>query len=354
MNDQYTPSHFHGDIDARDAVLDFAVNVVSPTPPRFLASALRAGVDRLGAYPDARELAQVEAMIAAHHNIPSDHVMLLAGASEGFAMLPKLLHARGQAAATVVQPGFSEPEIMLAEAGIRIDHHVLTPPFADPRLSDVSTSVLVIGNPCNPTGVLTPATTLRDWATAGSERLLVVDEAFIDATPSGEEASMVRALRGQRFPESIVVLRSLTKTWSLAGLRVGYAIASPQNLAYMRHGRAHWPLSTLQILAARTVMEHLDVLPKMVGTITAQRTAMREALLAAGFQIETDSQAPYLLVRPPGPNPEALRRSLLAEGIAVRRCDTFPGLGEDYWRLAVRDQEKVAALIDAVVQHAQN
>ncbi len=330
-------SRIHGDSDAYGARIDFAVNVAN-VQPNWLIDALSSALSNIAAYPSAAEMMAVTELVAQFHQVPTDHVLLLAGASEGFAMLPKL----GIKAPVVVHPGFSEPDIVLSDASIPVRRLVLAEPFHQDFLVPDGTDLLVIGNPTNPTGVLWSKKMLVDKLAPG--RFLVVDEAFLDLV--GEEYSLAGAVVD--YP-GLIVLRSLTKTWGIAGLRVGYVIAQPQVLAMLAAGRAHWPLGTLQLAAIRAVFEHgVDELVAMRGAMADARELMLKALASIGLVPVSDSCGPFVLVKVrnwPGAKVEEIRQELLRRGIAIRRCDTFPGLGWKYWRLAVRDEGQVRALI---------
>ncbi len=141
------------------------------------------------------------------------------------------------------------------------------------------------------------------------------------------------------------MLRSLTKTWSLAGLRVGYAIGSPEVLGRLSSRRPHWPLGTLQLEAITACCT-----PQAVAA--ARADAEQLALWRSGFDAAlrgldldvVDGQAPFVLFS--AGDAVLTRKRLRAKGIAVRRCDTFVGLGEGYLRAAVRPEWP--ALIDAL------
>ncbi len=194
-------------------MLDFAVNVRAAEPPSWLVDRLAARLADLGRYPSAADEQRAIDAVAARHGRSDDEVALLAGAAEGFALLANL---RPRLAA-LIAPSFTEPEAALAAAGVPFEHVVLDPPFdlADAQVPD-DADLVVVGNPTNPTSVLH----LRDEVLALRRpgRIVVVDEAFADAVPGEPES-----LAGESLPD-VVVLRSLTKTWSLAGLRVGYAL----------------------------------------------------------------------------------------------------------------------------------
>ncbi|GAB3589767.1 Threonine-phosphate decarboxylase [Corynebacterium faecale] len=343
------PLRYHGDQAAVDAELDFAVNVQADTPPGWLREVVAEGVDKLGSYPDHQLHREATAAVAAWHGVSPDQVLLLNGAAEGFSLLTKLRPAWP----VIIHPGFTEPEACLVEAGIDVDRVILTPPFDLDRAVEVlgfggvhdEADLVVIGNPTNPTGRLYPVEELSRLAEPW--RHLVVDEAFLDVSEGQSMISRVGELPG------LIVLRSLTKTWSLAGLRCGYLISDRETVARLAGGRPRWPLGTLQLLAIRAVMEPggrgETELPGISGRIASDRETMVLALQAAGFTVHP-SAAPYLLVQPPGGAQAAdrLRLGLAARGITVRRCDTFPGLDSGFWRLAVREPAKVATLLQTI------
>ncbi|MEV4236405.1 MULTISPECIES: Rv2231c family pyridoxal phosphate-dependent protein CobC [unclassified Nocardia] len=327
----------HGDVDVRPGMLDFAVNVQGSAPPPWLRNRLAARLDDLGRYPSAADELAARTAVAARHGRAIDEVLLLAGAAEGFAMLSRL----APRLAAVLHPSFTEPELALREADIPVTRVVLEPPYAlDPALVPTAADLVVLGNPTNPTSVLHPAETIRALRRPG--RIIVVDEAFADAIP-GEPQS----LAASPAPD-ILVLRSLTKTWALPGLRCGYFLGAPDLLACLNHGRAHWPLGTLQLEAITATAEPdaVAAAQQRAQTIAAERHSMIERLTALGIHVHTPADGPFLLLRVP--DGELLRKHLADHGIAVRRADTFPGLGPDYLRIAVRGPAEVDRLIAGI------
>ncbi|AKE40971.1 Cobalamin-biosynthesis related aminotransferase [Corynebacterium kutscheri] len=318
---------FHGDEDARRAQFDFAVNVAASKPPQWLIEALHNNLDRLAAYPDPLELAKVESELAELHGVQPSKVMLLAGASEGFTLLSKLAPKRS----AVIQPGFTEPALALIDAGLSVDLPVA---MTVAQIPEKPWDLIVIGNPTNPTGIVhRDIDRLRQ-----SGRIIVVDEAFMDA--AGEEYSTIPHIAAGA--KDLIVLRSLTKTFAIAGLRVGYLIAHEEIIARLQKGRAHWPMGTLQMVAAQAIATYGWAHTKQWRR---QMIAHREAMIQdLAWPLAAHSQAPYILVKPPFANPEHMRQQLLSRGIAVRRCDTFPGLDLNYWRLAVREPAQVQVL----------
>ncbi|MHA6795182.1 Rv2231c family pyridoxal phosphate-dependent protein CobC [Pseudonocardia bannensis] len=332
----------HGDVDAEPGLLDFAVNVQGVAPPGWLRERLAATLDGLARYPSATHDEAARAAVARRHGRRPDEVLVLAGSAEGFALLPALRPRL----ACVVHPGFTEPEAALRGAGVPVtrvhteeaDGHRLRP--ADvPAEADL----VVVGNPTNPTGVLHPASAIRALARPG--RVLVVDEAFADALP-GEPESLAAA----GDVPGLLVLRSLTKTWALAGLRAGYALAAPDLLARLAAPRPQWPVGTIALEAVIACSEPTAVAQaqRAAEGLVAARAGQAAALAAVDGVTVLPGAAPYLLLRLPDGSGERVRGELRAAGVAVRRGDTFPGLCADHLRVAVRPPEQVARLVEAL------
>lgn len=327
----------HGDVDAMPGMLDFAVNVQGSAPPPWLRERLAARLHALGRYPSAAEDAAARIAVAARHGRDPDEVLLLAGAAEGFAMLPKL----ASRSAAVVHPSFTEPELALREAGVPVHRVLLAPPYRlESAVVPEDADLVVLGNPTNPTSVLHSAAAIHALRRPG--RIVVVDEAFTDAIVGEPES-----LASLRAPD-ILVLRSLTKTWALAGLRCGYFLGAPEVLARLNHGRAHWPLGTLQLeaIVATAAPGAVDEAQRRAAVIAVERASMIDRLTEAGIAVHTPAHGPFLLLRVT--DGELLRKHLAAQGIAVRRADTFPGLGSDHLRVAVRGSAEVDRLVMAI------
>ena len=324
-------ARFHGDQDAEPGLIDFAVNVRGARPPSWLLERLARRLGDLAHYPSAADTTAAVAAVAHRHGVDEDQVLLLAGGSEGFSLLPALRPR----SPVLLAPSFTEPEAVFAASGTPVRHAVLAPPFRldravipDAVMPD-DTDLVVLGNPTNPTGVLHPRDSVLALRRPG--RLLVVDEAFADAVPGESES-----LAGSGLPD-VLVLRSLTKTWALAGLRVGYAIGAPDVLNRLAARRPHWPLGTLQLEAVTACCT-----PDAVASAhaEAQRLAVMRAQMSAALALlgldVVDGQAPFVLFAVP--DPPLIRKRLRAKGVAVRRCDTFVGLPDGYLRAAVRPE----------------
>jgi histidinol-phosphate aminotransferase len=334
----------HGDADLAPGLVDLAVNVRRPAPPPWLRQVLVGALDDLAAYPDA---AAATSAVAARHGLDERRALVTSGAAEAFTLLARALRPGVEVRrAVVVHPQFTVPEEALRCAGHRVTRVLLRPeeafalaPGAVPRDADL----VVIGNPTNPTSVLHPPDVLTDLARPG--RVLCVDEAFLDAVP-GEPGS----LAGAAGLPGLVVVRSLTKTWGIAGLRAGYAVGDPHVVARMRAVQPPWAVSSLALAATvacctRQAREEAgEQAQRGMAEITALVAGLR-ALADAGLDVDVPvpPSAPFVLVRVGAG--EARRLAMRARGWAVRSGASFPGLGPDWWRLAARDAGTTGAFL---------
>ncbi|GAA3063237.1 Rv2231c family pyridoxal phosphate-dependent protein CobC [Actinokineospora globicatena] len=326
----------HGDVDAAPGLVDFAVNVRGGRPPEWLLERLVGALGRVGVYPSAADDLRAREAVAARHGCEPEAVVVLNGSAEGFSLVPRVVDSR----AAVVHPQFTEPEVALRSAGVPV-HRVLLDQEDGFRLHPdrvpQDADLVVIGNPTNPTSTLHPADAIREIANQGRARTVLVDEAFMDAIPGEPES-----LAGE--PDTLV-FRSLTKTWALPGLRAGYAIGHPDLIARLTANRPQWPVSTLVLEAVTACCEAPALAESEIAALDSQ--AHREALQVelADFVLG-DPRAPFLLVQVP--DGERVRGALRDRGIAVRRGDTFPGLGPDHLRVAVRSPRECEPLIAAL------
>lgn len=333
----------HGDAEVRGAVgiTDLAVNVRADTPPAWLKRHIAASLDGLAAYPDGRA---ARAAVAERHGVTPERVLLTSGAAEAFVLLARALKVRQP---VVVHPQFTEPEAALRDAGHAVGRVLLREEDGF-RLSGArvpeDADLVVIGNPTNPTSVLHPAASIAELARPG--RVLVVDEAFMDAVPGEREA-----LAGRTDVPGLVVLRSLTKTWGLAGLRIGYVISDPETIAALSRAQPLWPVSSPALAAAEACVAPA-ALAEAAGAalrVAADRAYLLDGLrefAPFGVRAVEPAQGPFVLLRAPGA--ADLREHLRERGFALRRGDTFPGLGEEWLRVAVRGRGTTDGLLGAV------
>jgi histidinol-phosphate aminotransferase len=324
----------HGDAELAPGLVDLAVNVRRAPMPPWLADPIRATLTELAAYPDATG---ATAAVAARHRCDPAEVLLTAGAAQAFVLLA---HAFAEARRkVVVHPQFTEPEAALRNAGHTVDRVLLREQDGfrlDPALVPDDADLVVVGNPTNPTSVLHPAADIAALARPG--RITVVDEAFSDTTHRAGVAGEPESLAGRRDLPGLIVLRSLTKTWALAGLRIGYLLAAPEVIGKLRRHQPLWAVSTPALAAAKACASPAAVAAEreIAAELAGQRRHLVDGLRTVrGVTVAGEPASAFVSIRLAGA--DEVRLELRERGYAVRRGDTFPGLGADWLRVAVRD-----------------
>ena len=336
---EFDLSH-HGDAEIADGLVDLAVNVRLAAPPGWLAARIADTITDLAGYP--RPAAAADAIAARHHRT-SAQVLPTSGGAEAFTLVARAWQPRH---AVVVHPQFTEPEAALRAAGHSVERVILSAAdgFAlHPAQIPDAADLVVIGNPTNPTGTLHRADLLRGLLRPG--RVLVVDEAFMDAAPDERES-----LAGEPLP-GLLVIRSLTKTWGIAGLRAGYLVGDEQLVAALRGQQPPWSVSTPALAAIVACLEPAALAEAAAATrvLAAHRTVLVDGLKDLGLPVAGTPAGPFVLVDTGRIGRDgSVRAALRGRGFAVRRGNTFPGLGPDWIRIAVREPAVSRRLLEAL------
>jgi histidinol-phosphate aminotransferase len=328
----------HGDAEVGGGLIDLAVNVRRAPMPPWLAGPIAASLGVLAAYPDDRSA--VAAVAARHRRDPAE-VLLTAGAAQAFVLIAQAF--RDARRPVVVHPQFTEPEAALRNAGHRVGRVLLRAEDGfrlDPALIPGDADLVVVGNPTNPTSVLHPAVDIAALARPG--RIVVVDEAFADTTYRPGIDGEPETLTGH---PGLIVLRSLTKTWGLAGLRVGYALGPEKLITRMKRAQPLWAVSTPALAAAEACASAVATAAEreIARHLKSEREYLVERLPGI---VRGEPESAFVLIQLSGA--DKVRELLRDRGYAVRRGDTFPGLGPDWLRVAVRDTATTDAFVETL------
>jgi histidinol-phosphate aminotransferase len=329
-------------------VVDFSssINPYGPAP-EVEKAARRAEIE---SYPD-RECSELRSALSQHLGVDASCISVGNGSAELIDHLARIYLDRGDTT-LIVGPTFGEYERASRLCGAKVIHHnrrVLDHEvdLDLPGLLDLieweNPRVVWLCNPNNPTGdYLTRATVERLLeATARDGGLLIADEAYRDLMLEGEPEDLTDLLSSG----NLVLLRSMTKSHALAGLRLGYVLAVPDTIRLLSVVRPPWNVGApaqaagIATLSA-SAMDHLENSRRSMAHTSAQ---LRRELLKLGFEVPP-GRANYLLVKVG--DAARLRRELLVQGIQVRDCASF-GLPE-YIRVAVRLPEECRRLVSEI------
>jgi adenosylcobyric acid synthase len=325
----------HGDRMVPPGHLDFAVNVVPGGPPEWLRRKVSNALGGLSRYPDDAEAIQA---LAERHGRASSEVLPTNGAAEAFWLVASAL---GPRRAVVLHPSFTESEVALRTLGRTVERAFREPDdfSLDPAVVPGEADLVFVCNPNNPTGTLDRADALERLVRP--DRVLVIDEAFMEFCPGERES-----LAGRSDLAGVIVIRSVTKLWSLPGIRAGYLLGPADIVNRLRAVRQPWPISALALAALAACARERNTAEELAREVAGARdeliTGLREI---SGIRVWPSVTNFVLIEVPDGP---AVVEGLLERGVAVRRADTFPGLCQQHLRVAVRAPEDNRVLLAAL------
>jgi histidinol-phosphate/aromatic aminotransferase/cobyric acid decarboxylase-like protein len=204
---------------------------------------------------------------------------------------------------------------------------------------------LILNNPHNPSGVLLPRREILKLLP--HYRWVLIDEAFMDFLPPGEQQSLIADL--PQFP-NVIILRSLTKFYSLPGLRLGYALAHPDLLHQWQQWRDPWPVNVLAEAAAIASFQATTFQTQTWQWLSQERQGLFEQLQHLPGLTPLPSAANFLLVETALPATQLQQALLKTARILIRDCLSFPELGDRFFRVAVRSRAENQQLVNALQQ----
>ena len=202
---------------------------------------------------------------------------------------------------------------------------------------------MLLNTPHNPTGQLFDLSQcLTDLAAFG---LVVVDEAFMDFLSPTDQRSLLLVVRDC---PNLVILRSLTKFYSIPGLRLGYAVSHPQRLQRWQQWRDPWPVNALAIAAGMAVLQDHDFQQQTWDWLPPARTQLIEGLAQLPGLVPLPGVANFLLVRSHYGVTQLQEQLLKQHRIVIRDCLSFAELGDRYFRVAVRTSAENQQLLEGL------
>jgi histidinol-phosphate aminotransferase len=302
----------------------------SPFGPSPLAlDAMRSALAAANLYPDD-DCSQLRLRLAMHHALPWDQVLVTAGSTGLLSLLCQTLLGPGMNAVTS-QRSFIVYALAVQAAGARLIEapmHSGDDSFdLDAILAaiDKNTRIVFLANPNNPTGTMLEAAAVeRFLARVPSHVVVVLDEAYY------EFAVHYAALKGMIYPSSleyvrqgasVVVLRTFSKAYGLAGLRVGYGLGPAELLGYCAHMRNTFSVASVAQAAALAALDDHDHIQRMVENNASQAEVLTEGLSALGYRVVPT--AANFVFCDLGEDASAVANRLLDEGVAVRPLEPW-------------------------------
>lgn len=343
-------------------ILDFSASINPLGPPRSAIAALQNSLQTLRSYPDPQYYSLRQAL-GQFHQLPADWILPGNGAAELLTWACReLAELEGNILITPAFGGYwralkafvarvavcpldlstlPESPCSLARQGKSLGQ-ALDSCF---QAANTTSAGLLLNNPHNPTGQLFSQETLLPYLKQFA--LVVVDEAFMDFLPPEQAPSLISVI--QDYP-NLVIVRSLTKFYSLPGLRLGYVIAHPERLKRWQQWRDPWPVNSLAVAAAEAMLSDQAFQEQTWAWLAEARLQLFQGLSQLPGLRPYWGAANFLLVETQYPSSQLQEKLLKTSQILIRDCLSFPELGDRFFRVAVRSLEENQRLLESLAQ----
>lgn len=320
-------------------ILDFSSNINAYGPsPRVREAIAQTPLDR---YPDNNSMA-LRAALAEQLGVSPSGILVANGSSE-LIWLACLAFIRPFDPVLILGPTFAEYARMAALMGARLNIHltqekddfVLSPSEIRDILDSWRPRLVFLCSPNNPTGTFLDPSVVANWANNFPHTLFIVDESYSAFTSVNCSATAAKR-------DNVLGLRSMTKDYALAGLRLGYAVAAEELISALVRVRPPWSVNVLAQAAGLAALRDREHVQRSLELLSAAKDDLMAAIRDLGMRV-LPSGAPFFLIRVG--NAAAVRRALLHKGFLVRDCASF-GLPECV-RICTRRPDENDRLVSA-------
>ena len=341
----------HGGQITGDGFLDFSVNIPNFQYSESFQSLVMNCIQELNQYPEIDGISAREAL-SAYTGSDVDDIILGNGATELIYLMARGLKLQK---VMLLQPTFTEYQRAFAS----VNTELLSHPYVEKQVEDTFSfecdlealakeinqtgcEALMICNPNNPTGSIFSCEALLHFLNhvSVSNFLLMIDESFIEFDES------IQVMAPLLATQKVIVIRSMTKTYRVPGLRIGYMIGPKEIFKKLNGFKEPWTLNTIALKSIPYFLHETQYLEQLRLWCKTERHFLYEALKKMPLMKVYEGHANFILVVYQGEDPMRFREDIKLEKIHLRTCMDFDGLGERYYRIAVQDRETNAALIE--------
>lgn len=329
----------HGDDGYRyktEFKANFSSNVWYERTSEKLLSHLREYLPTIANYPTPNADELVE-KIALHHRLKPNNIVITNGATEAFYMIATSFYGKK---AAIGIPTFSEYE----DACVKNKMHLRYYKRSDLQHTNFEDNVVFICNPNNPDGFSTTILEIREVLIKFPDTTFVVDEAYIDFT--FQVTSCISLLK--EF-NNLIIVKSLTKLFSIPGLRLGYIVCNPKTVKKLQQSKMPWSVNTMAIEAGKYIFDNYDAICPSMRILLAYSKSLQKEINSLNCFTVIPSETNYFLVKMKTPDAAKLKDYLAyTHQLLVRNASNFRGLDAHYIRIASQDPKKNKLLINAL------
>ena len=326
-------------------ILDFSSNTSPIGPPPLVQKTIKKQLSTLEIYPDP-ESTQLRRNLQWYTKIPYGQIVVGNGATEIIYNFCQAFLPNSEILIPIPTFGEYEAAAKLAGAKVSFFKTMNLENDLDDFISKIPKNGCVfICNPNNPTGNILSKKQLSRLILAAKKKhsLVFVDECFIELVPNSNESvsSLVKKF------ENLFVLRSLTKSFGLAGIRIGYGLSNKKMIDILNKIKIPWNVSGMAQQAAGAALCHSFYLEKTKKLIQKESQFLRKEISKLkGFECH-ETQTNFILIKTKSKS-QTLQSKLLKKNILIRDCSTFRGLNDHYIRIAVKKRPENLKLVKAL------
>jgi threonine-phosphate decarboxylase len=342
----------------REEIVDFSSNINPLGSSQKALEAIRNNLGQIPIYPDSTSASLREAIADSFEGIRLNNVVVGSGSTELIYLFAEAFLEKDEVA-LIPAPTFGEYENAVRKTGGEPRHINLPRDFCiEPNVftRDMKDAkIAFLCNPNNPTSILTSYDTVIEIIEEALEKdvLLFLDEDFLEFVDEEKQVSFVGEIDNY---SNLFVLRSFTKVFGLAGLRVGYGIASEETANILSNAKIPWNVNCLAqvaALAALTDKEHMKKSRELVRTERAYLT--RELMRINSFKLyPADANFILIDIKESGFTATQLKKKMLKQAILIRDCSSFRGLDDYHIRVAVKTRQENEKLLEAFTKVVGN
>ncbi len=332
-----------------DEIIDFSASINPLGYPAAVRKAVTEQFNDVQHYPDSRST-DLRKIIAEKISCNESNVIIGNGSNELFYLIPRALKpGKG----VLLQPTFAEFKDAFNNSNIEVVEIINDDkefPIINPNISKLKSdegSMVFLCNPNNPTGQLTRKEDIMELVNDNPNRLIVIDEAFMDFVEDSEKYSVIK---DAPLMDNLIVVRSLTKFYAFPGLRLGYLVTNESIINKLMQYKEPWTVNTIAQVAGMAAINDEEFATNTQEYVSGEKSFLYEGLTKINGVHPFQPTVNFVLVRieDEAMTSSEIQNHLLQNNILIRDCSNFVGLDESYFRVAVKTREDNRKLLNAL------
>ena len=330
-------------------IIDFSASINPLGCPAVVRKAVSDQFNDILHYPDS-QCTDLRKTISEKISCNESNVIIGNGSNELFYLIPRALKPEK---GVLLQPTFGEFKDAFCNSNVAVvevinddkDFPVINTNIS--KLKSVEECMVFLCNPNNPTGQLTRREDIIELVKDNPNRLIVIDEAFMDFVEDDEKYSVIK---DAPLMDNLIVVRSLTKFYGFPGLRLGYLVTNESIVNKLMRYKEPWTVNTIAQVAGMAAINDEEFAVNTRQYVSGEKTFLYDGLTKINGIQPFQPTVNFILARIGAISitSSEIQNLLLKNNILIRDCSNFVGLDENYFRVAVKTRDDNRKLLDAL------